>query len=305
MAGIDLNLLPALEVLLAERSVTAAAKRLGLSPSAMSRTLARLRAVTGDPILVQAGRGLVATPHGEALAGQVAELHRQARHLLSPPAERFDPMKLERDFTIRANEGFVALFGARLTTDIGAAAPSARLRFAPKPDKDPHALREARIDVEIGTTGSSAPEMRSQLLFRDRFVGAVRSSHPLLGRPVTPSAYAAAVHVATSRRGAWAGPVDAALGAIGLSRRVALVVPGFLEALAVASRSDLVALVPGTCLSKGMSAGLTGFDLPVTTEEIRVSMMWHPRLDADPAQRWLRASIAAACTSIAPQSVAE
>src|SRR5580704_8520575 len=118
MTSIDLNLLAALDVLLTERSVTAAARRLGLSISATSRTLARLRSATGDPLLVQAGRSLVPTPYAEQLAGRVHALTREARAVLTPAVNHMDPALLERTFTIRANEGFVALFAAALVASI-------------------------------------------------------------------------------------------------------------------------------------------------------------------------------------------
>jgi DNA-binding transcriptional LysR family regulator len=297
MTSIDLNLLAALDVLLTERSVTAAARRLGLSISATSRTLARLRSATGDPLLVQAGRSLVPTPYAEQLAGRVHALTREARAVLTPAVDHMDPALLERTFTIRANEGFVALFGAALVASITEAAPHVRLRFAPKPDKEAAPLRDGRIDLEIGTAGSSAPEMRSQLIFRDHFIGAVRIRHPILEGLMTPQRYAACGHVVTSRRGASTGPVDDALHELGLRREIVAIVPGFVDALNVARRSDLIALVPRSSIRDGdvTSQGLEGFDLPVATPELAITVMWHPRLDADPAHRWLRQKLVATC----------
>ncbi|WP_078709110.1 LysR family transcriptional regulator [Consotaella salsifontis] len=297
MTPIDLNLLTALDILLNERSVTSAAKRLGLSPSAMSRTLARLRVATGDPLLVRAGRTLVPTPHAEQLATRVHLLARDARSVLTPPTEGLDLTSLDRTFTIRANEGFVSLFAAAIVTAITREAPHVRFRFAPKPDKDATPLREGTIDLEVGTTGASAPEMRSLLILRDRFIGAARLGHPLLQRPMTPQRYADCGHVVASRRGSWTGPVDEALHDIGVTRRVVTIVPGFLDAMSIARQSDLVALVPRSCLRDGQVAaqGLKGFDLPVPTPELTISLMWHPRLDADPAHRWFRQKIAELC----------
>jgi DNA-binding transcriptional LysR family regulator len=297
MKTVDLNLLGALDVLLAERSVTGAARRLGLSPSAMSRTLARLRAATGDPLLVQAGRALVATPYADELGGKVHELARQARAVLSPVARRLDPAVLQRTFTVRANEGFLTLFSARLASAISQDAPLVRLRFMPKPDKDAGALRDGRIDLEIGTAGASAPEVRSRLIFRDTFVGAARRDHPLFTGRVTAECYAAYGHVVASRRGVGTGPVDEALGALGLKREIMVVVPGFPDAMNIARCSDLIALVPQSCLA-GASAtdDLRAFHLPVATPELAISVMWHPRLDADAAHRWLRQKIIAACS---------
>lgn len=301
MTAIDLNLLSALDVLLAERSVTEAAKRMGLSVSAMSRTLTRLRAATGDPLLVPAGRSLVPTPYAERLTGRVHAVAQEAREVLAPASDAVDPTSMNRRFTIRANEGFVALFAPAIIVAIAEAAPLVQLRFAPKPDKVATALREGAIDLEIGTVGASAPEIRTQLLFRDRFIGAARRYHPLLGQPITPERYAACGHVAASRRGAWTGPVDKALQDLGLQRRVVAIVPGFLDALAVAGRSDLLALVPRSCFRDGevSSERVRSFDLPVSTPELAIGAMWHPRLDADPGHRWLREKLVATCKGLA------
>ena len=293
MAAPDLSLLPALDALLAEASVVRAARRLGLSPSAMSRTLDRLRATTGDPLLVRAGRGLVLTPHAEALRERVRRATEDATALLQPDTAALDPTMLERTFTLRANEGFVEVFGAELVAAVRAVAPRVRLCFAPKPDKDVRALRDGDVHLEIGVLGDSGPEIRIQTLFRDRFVGAVRQGHPLLAAPVTPERYAACEHVAASRRGLAAGPVDRALAGLGLTRAVMVVVPSFSAALAMAEASDLVALVPwwfAAVRARRSRADETirTFDLPVEVEGITVSQMWHPRHDADAGHRWLR-----------------
>ena len=212
MDNVDLNLLLALDALLTEGSVTGAARRLGLSTSAMSRTLTRLRSATGDPLLVRAGRGLVPTPHATALRERVHGLTQDVHAVLRPAAAGLDLATLKRSFTIRSNEGFVEVFAAPLVAAVTAVAPNVRLHFAPKPDKDVRALREGIVDLEIGVLGESGPEVRLQALFRDQFVGAVREGHPLLkkGR-VTAERYAACGHVVASRRGLANGPVDKAL----------------------------------------------------------------------------------------------
>ncbi len=217
--------------------------------------------------------------------------------MLTPATDPMDPALLERTFTIRANEGFVALFAAALVGAVTEAAPRVRLRFAPKPDKEATPLREGTIDLEIGTAGASAPEVRSQLIFRDRFIGAARHRHPLFKGLITSQRYAACRHVVTSRRGASKGPVDDALHELGLRREIVAIVPSFLDALNIARRSDLIALVPRSCIRDGEVAaqGLEGFDLPVSTPELAISVMWHPRLDADLAHRWLRQKVMAAC----------
>lgn len=266
----------------------------------MSRTLARLRDATGDPLLVRAGRGLVPTPRAIALRDRVHALTLETRDVLSPQDDSLDLATLDRTFTIRASEGFVGLFAAPLVAAIIEAAPHVRLRFAPKPAKEAGPLRDGTIDLEIGVLGEFAPEVRTHLLFRDRFVGVVRSDHPLLSAPLTADRYAAARHVVVSRKGSFRGPVDEALDAIGLHREIVAVVPGFPDALRIARHSDLVALVPQSCLGDhSFVEGLAGFALPVVTSDIAVSMLWHPRMDADPAHRWLRDTVVLVCR--APQ----
>lgn len=309
MDNVDLNLLVALDVLLAEGSVTGAARRLGLSSSAMSRTLKRLRSATGDPLLVRAGRGLVPTPYAAALRDRAHELTRDVQAILRPQTGPLEIASLELTFTIRASEAFVEFFSVPLWAAVAAAAPRVRLCFAPKPNKDAGPLREGLIDLEIGVVEPSAPEMRTQFLFRDRFVGVARVGHPLLAGPgVTPERYAACNHVVASRRGDFTGPVDDALETLGLRREILVVVPGFPDAMRIACHSDLVALVPRSCLGNALASdhaaklGLQDFDLPVQTPEFMISAMWHPRVDADPAHRWLRDAVMSLCRAAYPSS---
>jgi len=302
MDDVDLNLLLALDALLTEGGVTGAARRLGLSSSAMSRALTRLRSATGDPLLVRAGRGLVPTSRAAELRERVHVLSRDVLAVLRPHVSHLDIASLERTFTIRANEGFVAALSAPLVTAIAKAAPRVRLRFAPKPEKDARPLREGEIDLEIGVLGAFAPEVRTQSLFRDRFVGVARIGHPLLsGAKITPKRYAACGHVVASRKGEFTGPVDDALERLGLQRKTSVVVPGFPDAMRIARHSDLVALVPRSCFGNSLAddlaetTGLQCFELPVRTPEIVISAMWHPRMNADPAHRWLRETVVSAC----------
>jgi len=308
MQNVDLNLLLSLDVLLTERSVTGAARRLGLSPSAMSRTLARLRQVTGDPLLVQAGRSLVPTPYAEALSGSVHALTRDAQAVLRPADSRpLDLASLNRTFTLRAGEGFMELLAAPLLAAVTRDAPHVRLRFVPKPDKDAQPLREGQIDLEIGVLGTTAPELRTQLLLRDRLVGIARIGHPLLAAgKVSPESYAACSHVVASRRGEFLGQVDDALEELGLKRDIPLVVPGYPDAMRIVRRSDLVSVIPQSCLGNTLAAdhaailGLKSFELPFRTPTFNISAIWHPRLDTDPAHRWLRDTVLAVCRKAYP-----
>ncbi|MBA1348295.1 MULTISPECIES: LysR family transcriptional regulator [Rhizobium] len=294
MSTPDLNLLVTLDVLLAEGSVARAAQRLRLSPSAMSRALARLRETTGDPLLVRAGRGLVPTPRALELRERVGRIVEDAQAILRP-AEALDLQRLVRTFTLRTSEGFAESFGPDLIACLGRQAPGVRLRFVQKPDKDSAPLRDGTVDLETGVVGgTTGPEVRAQALFRDRFIGVVRLGHPLCGREMTPSLYAGGQHIYVSRRGLDKGPIDEALNALGLERQIATIVSGFSTALALARNCDLIASVPERHTG-ALRAGMHSFPLPVPTPEITVSLLWHPRMDADPAHRWLRGCVRDAC----------
>lgn len=294
MSRPDLNLLLTLDVLLAEGNVARAARRLRLSPSAMSRALARLRDTTGDPLLVRAGRGLVPTPRAIELREHVARLVQEA-HAVLRPADLLDPAQLARTFTLRTSDGFVENFGAALIALAGREAPGVTLRFVAKTDKHSAALRDGSVDLETGVVGAaSSPEIRTRALFRDRFIGAVRAGHPLAKGKLTPARYAAGQHVLVSRRGLDKGPIDDALAALGLTRQIATIVAGFSDALTLARGTDLIASVPERHTGN-LRAGMHSFALPVDTPAITVSMLWHPRMDADPGHRWLRECVRQVC----------
>jgi DNA-binding transcriptional LysR family regulator len=296
MSTPDLNLLITLDALLAEGSVARAAKRLRLSPSAMSRALARLRETTGDPLLVRAGRGLVPTPRALELRERVAQLVQEAEAILRP-AEQPDLMQVLRTFTLRTSEGFVENFGAALIARIAEQAPGIRLRFVHKSDKDSAALRDGRVDLETGVVGQAAgPELRTQGLFRDRFIGVVRTGHPLCDGEITPARFAAQSHISVSRRGLDKGPIDEALVSLGLQRHIVTMVDGFSTALALARSSDLIASVPERHTAN-LRCGMHSFELPLSLSEFSLAMIWHPRLNADPVHRWLRGCLREVCAS--------
>ena len=292
----DFNLLVTLDAVLSEGSVTRAAPRLGLSPAAMSRSLARLRETTGDPLLVRAGRGLVPTPRALELRELVGRLVRETETVLRP-AEEPDLARLERTFTLRTSEGFVENFGPELIARAGAEAPHVRLRFVGKPDKAPTPLREGSVDLETGVVEpATGPELRAQALFRDRLIGVVRGGHPLARAPVTRARYLAGRHISVSREGLRQWPIDASLEALGFEREVGAVVAGFATAVGLARGSDLIATVPDRHTAN-LRDGMHTFPLPVTIPEFTVSLLWHPRLDADPAHRWLRGVVRATCAA--------
>jgi DNA-binding transcriptional LysR family regulator len=308
MSELDLNLLPALDALIAERSVTRAAKVLGLSASAMSRTLTRLRTVIGDPLLVRAGRDMVLTPHAEALHARSRSAVLEAKALLSPAPNTIDLATVQRTFRIRANEAFVEAFGATLIAAVASAAPLICLHFSGKAERKPTYLRDGLADLEIGVVQEMGPEVRVRALFRDRYMGVVRSGHPLSSAaPLTPARYAAFQHVATPYGERIIQTLDASLESQGLRTGVAAVVPSFTAALAVACASDLVALLPASFIEPlhGSQYGRAAathhaFELPVSVAAFSIALMWHPRAEADPTHRWLRELVVGTCRERIP-----
>ncbi len=290
----DFNLLVTLDAVLTEGSVAGAARRLGLSASAMSRALARLRETTGDPLLVRAGRGLVPTPRALELREPVHRLVEEA-HAALRPAAALDLSTLTRTFTLRTREGFVENVGAALVARVNKEAPGVRLHFMPKTDRATTLLRDGTVDLETGIIGKEAgPEVRTRALFRDRFVGVVRTGHPLARGRMTLARYLAAGHVLVTREGGRQSSLDAALEAAGAERNIATTTGSFAAALALARSSDLVATVPERQTGI-LRDGMHTFALPLELAQLTVSMLWHPRMDADPAHRWLRGVVLETC----------
>ncbi len=297
MSTPDFNLLVTLDAVLTEGSVARAAKRLRLSPSAMSRALARLRETTGDPLLVRAGRGLVPTPRAIELRERVSQLVQDVQAVLRP-ATQLNLKQLVRTFTVRTSEGFVENFGPALIARIGKEAPGVRLCFLPKPNKESSYLRDGTVDLETGVVeNTTGPELKMQALFRDRMVGVVRKGHMLGKGKITPARYAAGKHIAVSRDGLGKGPIDAALNALGLERDIVTIVGGFATALALAQASDLIASVPERHTGN-LRSHMHSFELPVSTPMFTVSLLWHPRLHADPAHKWLRGVVMDSCAAL-------
>jgi DNA-binding transcriptional LysR family regulator len=292
---VDIGLLTALDALLSEGSVTGAAARMNRSVSAMSRTLTRLRQIVGDPILVRAGARLVPTPRAEYLKSRVRELIEEANSIFAP--DRLDLKLLRRTFVIRANDAFIGAFAIDLLSSVHAEAPGARLCFTAEGEEDSSALREGRIDLDIGVQGSSGPELKTQALFQEHFVGVVNNRHDLCRGRATAKRLVAFSHVVASRRGIAQGPVDHALARLGYSRQVALIVPSHTSTLDIVAGSDLVGTVPATLAERAMreQRAIQMFDLPFETKGLAIGQAWHPRHDGDPAHRWLRAKIRENC----------
>ena len=283
----DLNQLFVLHAVLSEESVVRAAQRLHLSPSAMSRALARARETVGDPILVKAGRKLVPTPRALEIRERVEQLLQEAQAVLLPTRAP-DLRRVVRTFTLRTSEGFVETFGPDLLKCIAKDAPGVRLRFVPRHTRTALELKDGSVDLETGVVDdTTSPELRQSSLFTDRLVAVVRTGHTQRRARITAATYAAALHVGVSRQTVDQGWVEDALATQGLSRVVMTTVSGFATAIAVARRTDLIATVP-ELHTAALRSGMLTMELPFKLPPLLVSMLWHPRMHADPVHAWLR-----------------
>ncbi|MFJ4005572.1 LysR family transcriptional regulator [Streptomyces sp. NPDC090023] len=291
LAGVDLNLLLALDVLLEEQSVRGAARRLHLSEPAMSRTLGRIRKALGDPVLVRAGRQMVPTPHALAVRAEVSAVVERARALFAPGKDT-DPRTMTRTFTILGHDATAATLGAPLLTRTAREAPGIRLRFLSESPVDAPFLRQGTADLEIGVVDTTAPEVRVETLYEDVMLGVVRAGHPLLDGELTPERFAgAAGHLSVSRRGRLHGPIDDALAALGLTRQVVGSVGTYPASLFVVGDTDLIGIVSRGSRPMAGPLGLVTFPIPLPLPPLEVGLAWHPRHDADPAHAWLRATV--------------
>ncbi|MFD6280187.1 LysR family transcriptional regulator, partial [Streptomyces sp. NPDC060209] len=295
---IDANLAVALDALLAEQSVTRAAARLHTSPAAMSRTLARLRRVLQDPLLVRAGQIMVPTPRAQALRDEAAAVVHRLGTLLTPGAG-VDPAALRGTFTLQAADLVGAALAPGLLRLARQEAPGVSLRFRAEDLEAGPALRDGRIDLEIGSIDHVDPETQVEELATVRMAAAVRPGHPLTEGNLTPERLAAAEHVVVSRRGRFTGPLDTALAERNLHRRVVVVLPGHMAAMTLAARSDVVCLVPTAApggapspLSDAATTlGLCLLDIPLPLPPLTIGMAWHPRHAADGGHHWLRDAV--------------
>ncbi|MCT9088887.1 LysR family transcriptional regulator [Streptomyces sp. ASQP_92] len=296
----DLNLLRVLDALLRENSVTRAAERLGTSPAAVSRGLARLRRTVGDPLLVRAGQRMVPTPRALELREDVRELLRGCDNVLRPGAG-FEAVRLRRTFTVQATDLLLAGLAGPLTDRVRAEAPQVDVVFLPEALEGGPALRQGTVDVELGVLGGLDPEVRTRHLIHKVLVGVARSGHPLFEGRIDARRFAAVDHIGISRHGKREGPIDVALARRGLERRVAVVVPSHTSAMILARDTDLVALTLADWLPDATATlGLRTFPVPLDLAPVDIGMAWHPRNSADPGHRWFRGHLAAAV--LAPSS---
>jgi DNA-binding transcriptional LysR family regulator len=296
---VDLNLMVAFEALMAERGVSAAALRLGLSQPAMSAALQRLRALFGDALFVRAGRVMLPTVRAVELEGQIGQALAQLRGALAPRAP-FDPKTSRRAFTLSGGDYASMIILPRLAAHLAAAAPGLDLRFRFVEKQNVISLLDTgMLDIALGVFPEPPKRLGIQRLFEEYFVGLARRDHPGLQAGMTIDAYTAAAHLLVTERGDAVGAVDEALARLGRERRIALTVPHVLVVPAILTRTQLVATV-GQRVARAFAqeAALTMFAVPVIMPTWNLTMLWSRQRAGDQGLEWLRAVLVEVCALV-------
>ncbi len=289
LRAVDLNLLVTLDVLLEERSVRGAARRLHVTPPAMSHQLRRLRELLGDEVLVRAGRGMVATPRAEALVEPVRALLRETERVLAAPGE-FAPATLQRAFRVVCTDHISTVLMPRIERLLAEEAPGVDVYVCPVRPEMMDELRRGAVDVAIRVLGPVPREMRTRALFRDRYVTVARRDHPRVRGPgLTLEAFLAESHLLVAPEGTPSGPVDALLARQGKTRRVARTRPSFLAALWAVTESDaLLTLSRRVVEATAGRLPVRTLPTPLPVKDYALSMLWHPRVDGAAPEAWFR-----------------
>lgn len=297
LSGIDLNLLVVLRALLEERHVTRAAARVGLSQSATSHALSRLRELLADPLLVRHGRGLALTPRAERL---LPALGRGLGELASAVGgePEFDPSTARRTFVLGTSDYLQALIMGPLLRELAARAPGVDLSVVVFPNVD-ELLQSGAIDLALSVPEQASRAVHRERLFDDEFVCMARRDHPQIKRSLGLERYLAQRHVVVAPGGSPGSVVDSVLARRGLERRIALRVTNFLIAPVVVCQTDLINTMPMRLARQlAKTHPLRLLPPPIELPRFEYFMFWHARLDHDPAQRWLRQSVSRVSTAV-------
>lgn len=288
LAGIDLNLLVALDALITEAHVCRAARRIGLSQPAASHALNRLRVLLQDPLLVRAGSRMQLTPRAVGLREPLADALRRVQTLLA--TEGFEPATSSRQFLLMMQDHIAQFFLPELVKRVHSRAPGVRLDVLPwqsAASMKPERLRS--IDLLISCSASEIVGFERNLLFADTEVTVVRKGHPMASRLKNLSAFLRSRHVAVAGKGLREDPVDTWLREQHLERSIALRVPSYLQALQTVAATDLVAFVPKR-LAESMAKPLSLVVLrpPIDPGAYQEYLFQPRRTASDPGSNWLR-----------------
>jgi DNA-binding transcriptional LysR family regulator len=300
---LDLNLLRVFDEVMAERSLTRAARNLALTQPAVSNALRRLRDTLGDELVRRSGQGMEPTPRALLLWPAVRDALRQLQQSLAP--SRFDPAQADTTFVIAMADATAAELVPRLVDIIEAEAPGVSLRVVPLATRDPRKLLDDEaIDLAVGyfpavvadltarAQVGKAVAFATQRLYDGEYVCVMRADHPLASGPLTLNRFCAARHLLVSFSGRPFGFIDEALATLGRERRVVLTVNQFFTAGRVVANSNLLTVLPRHFVGvTGIADALVLRKLPFAIPAVHVDALWHGRRDQDSAHRWLRDTI--------------
>ncbi|MEL6179446.1 MAG: LysR family transcriptional regulator [Myxococcota bacterium] len=297
LSQLDTNLLVALDLLLRECSVTRAAQQMGVTQSAMSQTLSRLRDLLEDPLLTRSGNTMEPTPKAELLAPPLRAALRDLEAVLSL-APAFDPAQAKREFSVGATDYVALLLVRPLMVKLAQQAPGVAVRVVPLGRNITQPLEEGEADLVLSVLLDMGARMKHRVLYRESYRCLMRHDHPLA--QVSPQDkerwldhYCAAGHVLVGRTGRGLGRVGRTLAQEGRTRRVMLRVPYFLAAAPVVSSTNLVLTLPSRAalIFAAEDPDLIVSQVPLELPTFAVASIWHERYDRDPGLSWLRSAV--------------
>ena len=296
LSGLDLNLLRVLNAMLADASTVRTAARIGLSQSAVSAALSRLRLALKDPLFIRQGQHLVPTAFAQGLQGPLNALMQDLETLLSGPAG-FDPMTTQSSIRIAGSDFFAEILMPKLAALIGQRAPGMQVQMVNLvPESYAAVLDRAEVDMALIPQGDFPEWIATQALFRSDFVMIARGGHPRLaglapGAVVPMDLFCDLGHVVFSPEGKLRAMGDASLARAGRKRRVVMTLPFFAGVINAVAASDLVGLVPRQ-LAQVQRFGLQAYRAPVTLSVAKICMAWHSRHNRAPAHAFARQLVA-------------
>lgn len=308
LRALDLNLLRIFDAVMAEGSLTRAAEVLHMTQPAVSHAMKRLRETVGEDLFTRSAFGMRPTPRAEQVWPQVRDALVALRQALAPGD--FDPARDAVNFRLSMADATAVMLSPGLVEAVERVGAVATMRILPLTTRDPRrALEAGEMDLAVGyfpdaitsivaQGGESA--LHHQRLYDTRYVCVMRRGHPLADATLTLDAYCAAHHLLVSFSGRPYGYVDQALAGLGRHRRIVLTANQFFTAGRVVTHSDLLTVLPETFIdATGVRSELVTRELPFALGAVHVEMLWHRRHEADPAQMWLRAQVAAAAEGAA------
>jgi DNA-binding transcriptional LysR family regulator len=311
LAAVDLNLIVAFDALARECNVTRAAQRVGVTQSAMSHALRRLRDLFGDPLLVRGQSGMALTPRAESLVVPLRSGLVTLGRALTQPG-RFEPASARRAFCLAAPDLFDVLAIPPLLARIRRDAPGVDIAVVPMGERRlADRLETGEVDVAVVPQvedepgASNAPGLVRRRALYDRFICFVRAHHPAIAKKgrqkLVLSTYARLSHVLVSPSGEGPGLVDRALRERGLTRRIALRIPHFFSALAIVAKSDLVLTAPSALAQLSSERSVVALPAPLRLPRHSLDLLWHERFSNDPGHRWLRDLVAEISREVTPK----